>query len=47
VVFGVIDHVQGQRLGGALLRELAGVARHAGINELIAEVLGRVLSRER
>jgi RimJ/RimL family protein N-acetyltransferase len=40
VAFGVIDQYQGQGLGGALLRELAGVARHAGINELIADVLG-------
>ena len=47
VAFGVVDQFQGQGLGGAILRELAGVARRAGINELIAEVLGRVLSRER
>ena len=37
VAFGVVDQFQGQGLGGALLRELAGVARHAGINELVAE----------
>ena len=40
VAFGVVDQYQGQGLGGALMRELAGLARHAGINELIAEVLG-------
>jgi GNAT superfamily N-acetyltransferase len=44
VAFGVIDQFQGQGLGGALLHELAGVARHAGINELIAEVLGSNLA---
>ena len=44
VAFGVVDQFQGQGLGGALLRELAGVARHAGINELIAEVLGSNLA---
>jgi len=44
VAFGVIDQFQGQGLGGALLRELAGVGRHAGINELIAEVLGSNLA---
>jgi hypothetical protein len=27
VAFSVIDHFQGERLGGALVRELAGVAR--------------------
>src|SRR3974390_1775867 len=43
VAFGVVDQYQDQRLGGALMRELAGVARHAGINELIAEVLGACL----
>ena len=44
VAFGVIDQFQGQGLGGALLRELASVARHAGINELVAEVLGSNLA---
>jgi RimJ/RimL family protein N-acetyltransferase len=44
VAFGIVDQFQGQGLGGALLRELADVARHAGINELIAEVLGSNLA---
>jgi RimJ/RimL family protein N-acetyltransferase len=44
VAFGVVDQFQDQGLGGALLRELAGVARHAEINELIAEVLGSNLA---
>jgi RimJ/RimL family protein N-acetyltransferase len=44
VAFGVVDQYQGQGLGGALLRELTGVARHAGIKELIAEVLGSNLA---
>jgi RimJ/RimL family protein N-acetyltransferase len=39
VAFGVVDQYQGQGLGAALLRELGGVARQAGIEELIAEVL--------
>jgi RimJ/RimL family protein N-acetyltransferase len=44
VAFGVVDQYQGQRLGSALLRELADIARYAGINELIAEVLGSNLA---
>jgi RimJ/RimL family protein N-acetyltransferase len=44
VAFGVVDQFQGQGVGGALLRELAGVARRAGIDELIAEVLGSNLA---
>jgi len=44
VAFGIVDQFQCQGLGGALLRELADVARHAGINELIAEVLGSNLA---
>jgi RimJ/RimL family protein N-acetyltransferase len=44
VAFGVVDQYQGQGLGGALMRELAGVTRRAGINELIAEVLGSNLA---
>jgi GNAT superfamily N-acetyltransferase len=39
VAFGVIDQYQGQGLGVALMRELAVIARQAGLNELIAEVL--------
>jgi RimJ/RimL family protein N-acetyltransferase len=44
VAFGVVDQYQGQGLGGALMRELAAVARDAGIKELIAEVLGSNLA---
>ena len=44
VAFGVVDQYQGQGLGGALLREVAAVAREAGINELVAEVLGSNLA---
>ena len=40
VAFGVIDGYQGQKLGLALLRELAAIARQACISELIAKVLG-------
>ena len=38
--FGVIDLYQGQKLGLALMRELAAIARQASISELIGEVLG-------
>jgi RimJ/RimL family protein N-acetyltransferase len=44
VAFGVVDQYQGQGLGGALMRELVAIARHAGIRELIAEVLGSNLA---
>jgi RimJ/RimL family protein N-acetyltransferase len=44
VAFGVVDQYQGQGLGVALMRELADIARDAGINELIAEVLGSNLA---
>jgi GNAT superfamily N-acetyltransferase len=39
VAFTVIDPYQGQGIGAALLRHLAGIARGAGLRELIAEVL--------
>jgi RimJ/RimL family protein N-acetyltransferase len=39
VAFTVIDPYQGQGIGAALLRQLAGIARGAGLRELIADVL--------
>jgi GNAT superfamily N-acetyltransferase len=39
VAFAVVDAYQGQGLGGALMRHLAGIARDAGLAELTAEVL--------
>jgi GNAT superfamily N-acetyltransferase len=39
VAFAVTDDYQGQGIGAALMRHLALLARHAGIKELIAEVL--------
>ena len=39
VAFVVVDQYQGQGIGSALLRHLATLARRAGIDELIAEVL--------
>jgi RimJ/RimL family protein N-acetyltransferase len=39
VAFVVIDQYQGQGLGVALVRHLAAVARAAGLQDLIAEVL--------
>ena len=39
VAFVVIDGYQGQGLGAHLMRHLAGIARAAGLKELIAEVL--------
>ena len=39
VAFVVVDQYQGQGIGSALLRHLATLARTAGIDELIAEVL--------
>ena len=35
----MVDQYQGQGIGSALLRHLATLARRAGIDELIAEVL--------
>ena len=39
VAFVVVDEFQGQGIGAALMRHLATIARDAGLNELIAEVL--------
>ena len=37
--FAVIDEYQGQGVGSALMRDLAGLGRQAGLRELVAEVL--------
>jgi len=39
VAFAVVDQHQGQGIGAALMHHLAAIARGAGLNELIAEVL--------
>jgi len=39
IAFMVIDEYQGQGIGTILMRHLATLARSAGLNELIAEVL--------
>jgi GNAT superfamily N-acetyltransferase len=39
VAFVVVDEYQGQGIGAALMRHLAGIARQAGLKELTAEVL--------
>jgi GNAT superfamily N-acetyltransferase len=39
VAFTVIDPYQGQGIGAALMRHLAGIAQGAGLRELIADVL--------
>jgi RimJ/RimL family protein N-acetyltransferase len=39
VAFAVVDQHQGQGIGAALLHHLAAIARSAGLQELIAEVL--------
>ena len=39
VAFMVVDRFQGHGIGAALLRHLAAIARAAGLQELIAEVL--------
>jgi RimJ/RimL family protein N-acetyltransferase len=39
VAFAVVDAYQGQGIGAALMRHLAALARGAGLEELIAEVL--------
>ena len=39
VAFIVIDPYQGQGIGGALMRHLIAIARAAGLQELVAEVL--------
>ena len=39
VAFALIDEYQGRGIGRALLHHLAAIASHAGLEELIAEVL--------
>jgi RimJ/RimL family protein N-acetyltransferase len=39
VAFAVVDQYQGQGIGAALMRHVAAIARAAGLEELIAEVL--------
>jgi RimJ/RimL family protein N-acetyltransferase len=39
VAFGVVGEYQGQGIGAALMRNLSSIARQAGLNKLIAEVL--------
>src|SRR5262249_14765804 len=39
VAFAVVDQFQGQGLGSALLRHLSSLARKAGLQEFVAEVL--------
>ena len=39
MAFAVVDQVQGQGLGSALLRHLSSLARKAGLQEFVAEVL--------
>ncbi len=39
LAFAVVDLYQGQSIGAALLRHLIAIARHAGLTELIADVL--------
>jgi RimJ/RimL family protein N-acetyltransferase len=39
VAFVVVDDFQGQGIGAKLMRHLVGLAREAGLRELIAEVL--------
>jgi RimJ/RimL family protein N-acetyltransferase len=39
VAFAVVDEYQGQGIGGALMRHLIAIARDAGLEELVAEVL--------
>jgi RimJ/RimL family protein N-acetyltransferase len=39
IAFVVVDAYQGQGIGTILMRHLAGLAREAGLKELIAEVL--------
>ena len=39
VAFAVLDQYQGQGIGTVLMRHLAAIARAAGLDELIAEVL--------
>jgi GNAT superfamily N-acetyltransferase len=39
VAFAVVDEFQGQGVGAALMRHITAIARDAGLEELIAEVL--------
>ena len=39
VAFAVFDEYQGQGIGAALMRHLTTIARHAGLERLVAEVL--------
>jgi GNAT superfamily N-acetyltransferase len=39
VAFAVVDEYQGQGIGAALMRHLIVIARHAGLERLVAEVL--------
>jgi RimJ/RimL family protein N-acetyltransferase len=39
VAFAVVDQFQGQGIGSALLRHLSSLARQAGLQEFVAEVL--------
>jgi RimJ/RimL family protein N-acetyltransferase len=39
VAFAIVDEYQGQGIGAALMRHLAAIARRAGLETLIAEVL--------
>jgi ribosomal protein S18 acetylase RimI-like enzyme len=39
VAFGIVDEYQGRGIGAALMRHLSSIARQAGVNKLIAEVL--------
>jgi RimJ/RimL family protein N-acetyltransferase len=39
VAFALVDQFQGRGIGAALLHHLAAIARAAGLNELVAEVL--------
>jgi RimJ/RimL family protein N-acetyltransferase len=39
VAFAVVDQYQGQGIGGRLMRHLAKIARHSGIQEFVAEIL--------
>jgi len=39
IAFAVVDQYQGQGVGTALMRNLAAIARQAGLDELVAEVL--------
>jgi RimJ/RimL family protein N-acetyltransferase len=39
VAFAVVDEYQGQGIGAALMRHLTTIARHGGLERLVAEVL--------